>query len=266
MALDPDPDEPGLSLADLEDHDPCHGLYLLAQNVASMLTETIAMMPEAKGFARIVVAAEEEYMPSGPPMSPVSVSHFTMWSMFDVQFGSSRETMGSCILRVAPHFDIPSWLADTIGLMQQSRMGFFVHCGCDGEEVLLREVGRREVVSCLVPAGDGGREGEIWLARVLPPPGELCPRHIVFTSPYVIHGYGEGDFVDYLEREVARMMAQKKPPRTDDLHGHLMKYGPEPNHWNEYIFCACTGYLPEAVFRTGIPDIPESLPHASTGR
>ena len=247
--------------------DPCHGIYALAQNVASLMAESNSGMREAKGYVRTAAGAEDEYMPSGPPMSPLTVSYFTMWAMFDVRFGSSRETMGSCILRIAPEFDSPSWLIDTVGLMQRSRMGFYVHCGSEGEKrVLLREVGAGEVISCTVPAGYGGSEGEIWFARVLPPPHPLCRRHIVFTTPYVIRDYPERAFIDYLERELARMKAKKKPPRTDDAHGHMMKYGPDPNHWNEYIFCAYSRHQPEAVFLTGIPDIRESLPHASAYR
>ena len=73
-------------------------------------------------------------------------------------------------------------------------------------------------------------------------------------------------FVEHLERERERVKAQRRPPRRDDPHGHLMKYGPEPNHWNEYILCAYTGHRHEAIFLTGIPDIRESLPHASTYR
>ena len=45
-----------------------------------------------------------------------------------------------------------------------------------------------------------------------------------------------------------------------------MKYGPDPNHWNEYIFCAYSGHKDEVIFLTGIPDIRESLPHASAYR
>ena len=138
-------------------------------------------------------------------------------------------------------------------------MGFYVHCGSEGEGVLLCEVGTREVVSCTVPAGYAGGEGEIWFVRVLPPPHSLCRRHIVFTTPYVIRDSPERAFIDYLERELARMKA-KKPPRTEDAHGHLMKYGPGPNHWNEYILCAYSGHQAEAIFLTGIPDIRESLP------
>jgi hypothetical protein len=40
-------------------------------------------------------------MPSYPPMSPVTTSHFAMWPLFDVQFGPSREAIGSRFLRIA---------------------------------------------------------------------------------------------------------------------------------------------------------------------
>ena len=242
--------------------DPCHAIYAMGQNIASLMAESISGMREAKGYVRIAGDAEDQYMPGGPPMSPLTVSYFTMWALFDVQFGSSRETMGSCILRTAREFDWPPWLLDAIERMQQSRMGFYVHCGRDGEGVLLREAGMREIISCKVPAGYIGSKGQIWFVRVLPPPNALCRHHIVFNTPYVIEAYAERAFIDYLERELARMKA-KKPFKTDDAHVHLMKFGPDPNHWNEYIFCAYSGHQNEAVFLTGIPDNPQSLPHAS---
>ena len=265
MALEAGFGDDGLVLGKLAGHDPCHALYVLGQNVASLMAESISGMREAKGFVRIVSNAEDEYLPGGPPMSPLTVSYFAMWALFDVRFGSSRETMGSCILRIAPEFDCPSWLMDAVERMQQSRMGFFVHCGSDSEGVLLREVGTRETVPCAVPAGYTGCEGEIWFVRVLPPPNRLCRRHIVFNTPYVIRNYPERDFVGYLGRESARMK-ERKAPRTEDAHGQLMKYGPDPNHWNEYIFCAFVGYQHEAIFLTGIPDIRQSLPHAPAHR
>ena len=265
MALEAGLGEDGLALRDAAGGDPCHALYAVGQNFASLIAESISEMREAKGYVRIVGGAEDEYMPDGPPMSPLTVSYFTMWALFDVRFGSSRETMGSCILRIAPEFDCPSWLLDAVERMQQSRMGLYVHCGRDGEGVLLREVGTREIVSCAVPAGYTGHEGQIWFVRVLPPPNSLCRHHIVFNTPYVIRDYTERAFTDYLERELARMKA-KKPPTTDDGHGHLMKYGPDPNHWNEYIISAFSDYQYEAIFLTGIPDIRQSLPHASAYR
>ncbi len=244
-----------------EGHDPCHALYILGQNVASILGEQISGLREAKGFAKVVGAAEDEYMPGGPPMSPLTVSYYSMWSLFDVRFGSSRETMGTCILRAARAFDFPPWLSDILGLMQRSRMGFYVHCGGDGGRIRLREVGTQEIATCHVPTGYAGRPGQVWFVRLLPPPDGLFGHHVAFITPYVIESHPERAFVDYLGRELARMEA-KKPLKTGDRHGHLMKYGPDPNHWNEYILRAYAGHQHEAVFLTGIPDIRESLPHA----
>ena len=242
-------------------YDICHAQYIFGQNAASILSEQISRIKEAKGFTKIVGKAEDTYMPGAPPLSPLTMSYFSMWSLFDVQFGSSRETMGTCILRAALEFDCPPWLSDIFGQMQQSRMGFYVHCGTEDEWVLLREVGTHEVKICHVPTGYAGRQGQIWFVRLLPPPNSSCSHHTVFITPYVIEAYPEQAFVDYLKRELART-EMKKPLKTDDRHSYLMKYGPGPNHWNEYIFCAYSGYQHEAVFLTGIPDIRESLPHA----
>ena len=39
-------------------------------------------------------------------------------------------------------------------------------------------------------------------------------------------------------------MKANKPPRTDDAHGHLLKYGPEHNHWNCVLGpLRCSGLL-----------------------
>ena len=175
--------------------DPCHGIYALAENVASLMAESISGMREAKGYVRIVGDAEDEYMPSGPPMSPLTVSYFSMWALFDVRFGSSRETMGSCILRIAPEFDCPSWLTDTVERMQQSRMGFFVHCGS---------------------------EGQIWFVRVLPPPHPLCRHHVVFNTPYVIRDYPERAYVDYSDLKASEFKPER---RRAHLGGVLMEGG-----------------------------------------
>ena len=252
----------GPAPAEFRDLDPCFCVYAQALNIAGPMASSISMFREARGYVRVVGAAEEQYLPLGSPMSPLTNSYFMMWALFDVRFGSGRETMGNCVLRILSEFGCPTWLIDTVGLMQKSRMGFYAHCGRDDKGVLLREVGTREIVSCSVPAGYAGSEGEIWFARVLPPPREQCFAHIVPITPYVIRGWPEHAFVEYLERESARMMARKKPPRTNDTREYLMKHGLEPNHWNEYLFCAYEGHQNEAVFLTGIPDIPETLPHA----
>lgn len=113
-------------------NNPCHTLYASAQNVVPLMADLISVLKEAKGYVRIVGNAEEEYVPSGPPMSSLTVNYFTMCALFGGRFGSSRETTKSCIPRLAPEFDCTSWLIGVIGRKKRSRIGFFVLCGCDG--------------------------------------------------------------------------------------------------------------------------------------
>ena len=241
--------------------DPCFAVYAHAQAMVSIAAEHLAMMKEARQFARIVGEAEDAYMPSYPPMSPVTTSHFAMWSLFDVQFGQSRETVGTCFLRIAELTEMPAELRATVAALQASRLGIYMHCGHEGRFVRLREIGTETAILCLVPAGYRGDLGEVWLARLLPPATALFGYHVVATTPYIVRGGAEAQWIAYLERERQRV-GSKIPVRKMDAISYIMKHGPSANHWNEYIFCGYAGHCKEAVFVTGIPDIKESLPHA----
>lgn len=244
-----------------EGTDPCFAIYLHAQSLISILAEQLSETKEARQFARLAAEAEDTYMPSFPPMSPVTTSHFTMWALFDLRFGQSHDTIGTCFLRIAELTDLPAGLRATASALQSSRLGLYVHGGQDGRFVKLREIGQERAVRCLVPAGYRGEAGEVWLARLLPPASALFDYHVVSTTPYVIVGGAEPDWLAYLDRE-RRRLGNKPLPRKIDATTYIMKHGPSVNHWNEYIFCAYAGHQTEAVFLTGIPDIKASLPHA----
>jgi hypothetical protein len=240
--------------------DPCHAVYIFAQNFASVFGEQLSEMKEARQFVKIVSNAEDEYQPGGPPFSPLTVSYFTMRALFDVLFGQSHETIGTCILRIGQLIEMPPWLLDVIGLMQRSTMGVHVHCGCEGHLVRLRALGSQETRLCHVPSGYAGHPGELWFIRQLPPANALFDYHIVFNTPYILVNVTERMFEDYLAREIGRIGSKTLPGK--EASAYIMKHGPTANHWNEYVFCSYTGYQHEAVFLTGIPDIKESLPHA----
>ena len=123
--------------------DPCHAVYAHAQALISVAAEHLSTTKEARQFTRIVSEAEDIYIPGYPPLSPVTTSHFAMWSLFDVQFGQSHETMGTCFLRIAELTDLPSGLRITAAALQGSRLGLYVNCGRDGRFVRLREVGQQ---------------------------------------------------------------------------------------------------------------------------
>src|SRR5262245_23613526 len=77
--------------------DPLHAAYVAGQNFTSFFAEAVSEFPEFDPYCKIVGPAEQEYLPAGPPMSPLTRSYFTTWAFFDVRFGSDRETIGTCL-------------------------------------------------------------------------------------------------------------------------------------------------------------------------
>jgi hypothetical protein len=80
---------------------PAHAAYVYAQNQMSVMAEQLLQLPEMKSFVKQIGPAEDEYMPSWPPMSPISTSFFVCWSTYDLGIGARRETLGQVIIAVA---------------------------------------------------------------------------------------------------------------------------------------------------------------------
>jgi hypothetical protein len=110
---------------------------------------------------------------------------------------------------------------------------------------------------CYVPAGHPGKTGELWFVRLCSPVGPV-DYHVAFTTPYVLTGFGKADWTAYLSKSVIGLTAPEKRRRL----GELLKYGREPDFWNEFIFKAYHNYRHDAIFLTGLPDVPGSMPHA----
>jgi hypothetical protein len=162
-------DADGLKKLTSKGHDPCHALYIFAQNFASILGEQLSEMKETRQFVKIVGGAEDEYQPGGPPLSPLTISYFTMWALFDVLFGQSHETIGTCILRIGQLIEMPPWLLDAISHMHRSAMGVHVHCGAEGRLVRLRALGSQRGFALCPAAMRAGRENYGSSACCLPP-------------------------------------------------------------------------------------------------
>jgi hypothetical protein len=93
----------------------------------------------------------------------------------------------------------------------------------------------------------------------------LVNYHVFFTTPYVMVETTEQIISEYLGREITTLGA-KQMPRGMCARDFILKYGPHPNHWNEYIFCAYYGHQNDAVFIKGVPDDVRSLPHGDLMR
>ena len=237
---------------------PAHALYAYAQNQAGVLSEQMTQSPAMSRFVDLVGNAEEEYLPSGPPMSPLTTSYFTCWALFDACIGASRETIGTCTIAMASEIGLAPHLLRLIKAMQESRMGFYVLQGFEADCAVLREMVTGIECRAIVPSGHRGDQGELWLVRVLPPPMPGSSPHVVFTTPYLILRPGPEEWIAYF----ARTLPKIDPANTQRAYKILMKYGPERNYWNDYIFEAYVNHRTEVVFIAGLPDVEESRPHS----
>ncbi len=249
--------------------DPVHAVYVYAQNKMDIFVAQLSSVPAVKKLVAICVDADQEYLPQGPPMSPLTLSYFTCWSFFDLCLGARKESFGTITIEVFRALKADPGLIRLFEKMQASRMGFYVHEGFSGQHVRLRELVTERSITATVPSGHKGQAGEIWLARIMPDPFEELPfgYSVVFTTPYVIWRlegdslYEEGDrkgWLAFFERTLG------KTGKSDRIaaYEHLMKYGLSRHYWNEYIFEAYVNHVREAIFLTGFPDLPLSRPHS----
>ena len=237
--------------------DPLHAVYIAVQNVTSFFAERVSGFREFEPYYQLVAQAEEEYMPGGPPMSPLTTSYFTTWAFYDVRFGPDQETMGTCLLDVGDLLGLEPGAVAAIGLLNESRMGIYERGGSSEGRCRFRELITNDDFDCYVPVGYPGREGELWYVRLCPPIAPVT-YHVALTTPYILLGFGKSDWMAYLSKSLIGLTA---PENRRRLH-ELLKYGREPNQWNEFILLAYLNHQFDAIFLTGIPDVRGSLPHA----
>lgn len=263
-----------ISRENLSQYDPLHALYIYAQNQLSVLIEQLAELPMLDKLAGPYAAASEEYMPSGPPMSPLTASYFTCWGAFDLSTsGAKKETLCTVATDFCQAQKVDEGLISVFETMQASRMGVYRHEGTSGRFVFLRELVTNQEIKAISPSGYLGSPGELWLARVLPPPFDASAfdYSVVFTTPYLLGKLGptrgfetavEEDWLAFFKRQ----LVEGDQSAQSSAYARLMKYGLSRNYWNEYIFLAYRNFRHNVIMLEGIPDVTESLPHTDVGR
>ncbi len=252
----PAPDIPKLIA---EGYDPVHAAYIVVHHITSVFSENVSRFPEMSTYAKEIGNAEDEYMPSGPPMSPLTTSYFTCWAFFDHQIGKTTDTLADCLIEANDTICMNPHQLEALKKMSQSRMGIYEQRGTEGNQVRLRELITEREFICHSTSGYRGENGELWYARLFPPlEPELATYHIVFTTPYVLTGVRKKDLIDYVKRNIVGMKASSE---AEALH-RLMKFGPKKNYWNEFVLLAYHHHQADAIFLTGIPDLKATLPHA----
>ena len=240
--------------------DPIHAVYVFMQNLTSQFGELVSRLPEMRVWADVVAKAEDEYLPSGPPMSPLTGSYFWTWAFYDLRIGKSTDTLAYCQIAANDVIWMNPYQLDAAKKMNDSRMGIYEHIGMEGPHILLRELMTDDRFLCHCPSGYPGQKGELWYVRLLPPlEPQLAHYWIAMTTPYILMDASKSDWIAFLKRT----MLQCDGPNDDRSRLHnLLKHGLEPNYWNEFVFKSYHHHQADAVFLTGIPDMKATLPHA----
>jgi len=262
-----------ISQPELAQFDPLHALYVYGQNQLSAMIEQLSGLAQLAKLSDAYSAGEEEYMPSGPPMSPLTNSYFTSWGAFDLVTGVKRESFASIAIAVSRYLGTEPALIKVFETLAHSRMGVYHHEGVSGRYIEFTELVSEHRFKAICPSGYAGRRGDLWLARVLPPAPmfEQSDYSVVFTTPYLL---GELDDSGHCRRAqkadwlayFARTQAVMKSADDISAYEQLMKYGLSRHYWNEYIFLAYLNHTHDSVLLAGFPDRPESLPHSPEGR
>ena len=243
-------------------HDPLHAAYVAAQNFTSFFAEAVSQFREFDPYCKIVGPAEDDYMPDSPPLSPLTRSYFTTWAFFDVRFGPDGETIGTCLLDVADLLGMDSFMAETIRLFQDSRMGIYEHCGTEEGRCRLRELVTDEEFRCHNASGYQGKPGELWHVRLCPPLLDLVDYHVAVTTPYILIGTSKADWTAYLKKSLLGSSDTKKALHEFMKFGKAAKSRRPDESWSEFVFQAYHHHQFDAIFLAGLPDVKGSRPHA----
>lgn len=86
--------------SDVGDEYPGFAAYVYVMNWALGVVETSQDMRELWRHVDRIAKADEDYMPEGPPWSPITRSMFNAWALCDLTVGVKRESLGSILLAI----------------------------------------------------------------------------------------------------------------------------------------------------------------------
>jgi len=237
--------------------DPQHAVYIAAQNMLSFLIEILSELNELDRLSKIIVQAEEEYMPSWPPASPISRSCFFTWSSFDVRVGIDKESYITCLLDLNKILNLSEDICHLFTLMASSRLGVYKVIEQRNGKVLLEELFDQKQYLCVMPNQHPFHAGELWLTRLLPPIHKALDEHVIFTSPYILMST-EKAWQSFFERTISDI---KQTPVIEKAYRCFMRNGLSNKYWLEFIMQSYSRHTDNAIYLMGIPDDSHTRPH-----
>ncbi|PYS16707.1 MAG: hypothetical protein DMG17_11790 [Acidobacteria bacterium] len=172
--------------------DPLHALYANTTNLAGLFMEDLVDLPFLdRRVCAFIEQVQDDYQAGYPPMSPITVSFYMHWLLYDVRFGADRETIGEWLLGVSDLMKFHYVQVEALRNLCNSRIGIFEARPRDKGRYGLRElITGREVVA-VIPSGYNNSHAALMLTRVAPPLNGVDGYHVSITTPYMLLGTTE---------------------------------------------------------------------------
>ncbi len=233
-----------------------HNFYVEMLNLAQLFLEAVLGLAAFRQVNNFIAKWQDIYDPSYPPFSPITLSCFNTWSMFDVTFGSDKETLGGCFLAIASQLSLNEIYLQIARNLDKSRLGIYLVLGGDGRSVNLCELVTNRVIVADCVSGYKAVPGDLLLVRLVPQVLAQSTRYVMLTTPYQLIRQKPQEWLQYFARHAIipdQMSSEEK------LYRH-MKYGKNPMYWIEFIFYGYCNYREEVIFMTGFPDQTHTQP------
>ncbi len=236
--------------------DPLHAIYTNTLNLMSIFADEITTLPPLHQIHDFIVKWQDIYCPALPPMSPISNSYFSCWTILDASFGMDRETVGTCFLSLMDLLNLQPEQVEAVRNLNQSRMGIYEVLSLKKDLFQLRELITNKELTAYICSGYAGDAGDLVFVRLVPPLTNSVDYFVALTTPYQLVMQKKEDWLQYFKRHEIKPNTVGFETR---LHRH-MKYGKTRTYWSEYIFYGYSNYAPGVIMMTGFPDQPETQP------
>ena len=233
-----------------------HAVFAEAQNLLSVIIEELMDLPELDKHNEIILNAQEEYMPSWPPMSPISVSYFSTWSFFDVKVGLDKESYFSCVRDLGALLGVDPRFMHLWSLIEQSRLGIYKVLYPIDDKVMLEEVFTKKQYMSFTPNKLSINPGELWLIRLFPKAHDGFEYRVIFTSPYILLS-SQQQWEVFFDRNITGIRETSIATKN---YENFMSNGLNPLYWMEFIMQGYVSYTDTTISLAGLPDIGSSRP------
>ncbi len=208
-------------------------------------------------FNNKICDKQDEYMPSGPPMSPITKTFFSSWMALDALI-NEKFTLGLLFSRYIQEKKVMGYAAKAMDNLNDSFVSLYQVVGGDLKKTILWDIVEKREIEASIPIYDysvatySPAIGEVWYARILPPLNEEQFVHTVLGTPLIFRHTTRDDWEGYLSRRIAG-----KDQSTEGLKKHF-KHGDTFGSWLEFVLQTYVNHTREVIFAQGLPDINES--------